>query len=204
MRYALDLNSSQLFEAFLENSVCGQFFSDKYSYELLPVFERSVNDLVSSGQVRFDKLKEDLLNLKDNKWYKDKGELVQSIMNFIDLFIKQFGKSENIFILEMISKLEQKFVDGINQILQSIEEGFQEKINKQLKIYDIKLAEDEELKNRLMADLEKSKQRLDQKREATVKNFNITMDEKVKMPKSDSKVLNIPMSLIRQIHSRIL
>ncbi len=195
MRFGLDVNSTQLFEVFLENSVCSYFFSDKYSYELLPVFERSVNDLVSSGQVRFDKLKEDLQAFRENKWYRDKGELVESNVNFIDLFIKQFGKSENIFVLEMISKLEQKFVDSINRILQSIEEGFQEKINKQLKIYDVKLVEDEELKKRLTADLEKSKQRLEDKREATVKNFNITMDEKVKIAEDRLKQLEHSMEL---------
>lgn len=195
MTYAIRCNSLPLFELFLENSACSHFFRDKSTHSLLPVFEQNIHDLVSSGQVRFDKLKEDILLLKENKWYKEKGELIDESIKFIDSFIKQFGKSENIFILEAISKLEAKFIESINLVLKAIDDGFQEKINKQLRVYDVKLIEDEDIKKRLLIDLEKTKIKLEQKRELTVQNFNYTMDEKLRLAEERMKNMELSSEL---------
>jgi tetratricopeptide (TPR) repeat protein len=188
----LQINSTALLEYYLENSICGSFFGDSIAYELLPIFESRINDLISSGQIRFDKLKEDVLTLKDIKWYKENGELVSNNINFIETYIKKFQKAENIFVLESISSIEQKFVDSIKAIQSKIENDFQEKIDAQLNIYDIKIKEDIELQKRIEKDLEVSKKRLVEKRDAAIKNFEFTMEDRIES--ADNRVKNLDFS----------
>ena len=185
-------NLSTYLGYYLEKSLCSYFFYETIAYELLPIFESRINDLISSGQVRFDKLKEDIIALKDTKWFKENGELVSKEVDFIEAHIKKFHKAENIYILESISTVENKFINAIKMILSKIEGDFQETINAQLDIYDIKINEDIELQKRLKKDLESSKQRLGEKRDAAIKNFEFTMEDKIEI--ADNRVKNLEFS----------
>ncbi len=185
-------NLNVLLEYYLEDSICSYFFNDSVSYELLPIFETRINDLISAGQVRFDKIKENVITLKDIKWYKENGKLVKSNIDFTESYIKKFQNTDNIFILESISAIEQKFVSSVRTILQKIENDFKENISKQLDIYNVKIQEDKELQNRIKKDLEISKKRLDEKRDAALKNFEYTMDDKIEV--ADNRVKNLEFS----------
>ncbi|MBN1299827.1 MAG: hypothetical protein JW995_01325 [Melioribacteraceae bacterium] len=193
--WAISTNSRQLFEYFLEEAVCRYFFLEEVGYEILPIFERSINDLIGSGQVRCDKLREDIIMLKDMKWYKEKGEMIGSSIVYIENFLKYYSKSENIFILESIKMFEEKFVGSIRIILDTIENEYNEKLNYQLRIYDLKIQEDKELKNRLTMDLENSKARLEEKKEMTIKNFEYSMDEKIKIAEERIKHIDLKNDL---------
>lgn len=190
--YALKNNMIHLYDFYIECSVTGYFFREEVAFDLLPIYESCINESISSAQIRIDKLKEDILSLKDMKWYKENGALIRTNLNFVELFIKQHNKSENIFILESLDGIEKKFVQSLEFAQQTIEKSFLDKIYSQLKIYEIKINEDEDLKKRLISDLEKTKVRLELKKSSTLRNFESSMDEKIRI--ATERVKNVEIS----------
>jgi len=177
---SIEANKTNDFNYFVRNFISSNYFNDSVCYSLLEVFENRINDLTSSAQVRFLCLKEDIISLKEIKFGEMDEEEIYKSLDFIEEFVKNYQNSENLLVLENISKIEQKLVDTLKSILSNIEESYKREIQESLKIYDLKIGENVQLKARHQSEYELQKKRIEDKLKTTLTDYQLMMDEKIK------------------------
>lgn len=192
LQFCIDKNNFNNFDFVAHNIISSNFFKDSIAFSLLEIFEDKVNELSGSAQVRFLSLKEDLLALKDIKFGEMHQANIYASIEFIQEFVKTFQNSENIVVLENLSKIEAKLVNTLNNILENIENSYKLEIQESLKIYDLKIAESEQIKARQQSEFELQKKRLEERMKANMNEYQQMMDEKIKAQenKADNLELN--------------
>lgn len=176
----IEANKINDFNYFIRNFASRNYFNDSACYSFLDVFESRINDLLGSAQVRFMSLKEDLLTLKDIKFGEMHEDEIYRSIDFIEEFIKTYQNSENLLILENISKIEQKLVSTLTNILNNIEESYRKEIEESLKIYDLKIGENSQIKARMQSEFELQKKRIEDRLKTTINDYQTMMDQKIK------------------------
>jgi hypothetical protein len=188
---SIDANSFNDFNYFVRNFISSNYFDDPICYSLLEVFENRVNDLSSSAQVRFLSLKEDILSIKEIKFGEMHEEAIYKSLDFIEEFVKNYQNSENILVLENISKVEEKLVSTLTNILNNIEQSYKLEIEESLKIYDLKIGENAQLKARHQSEYELQKKRIEDRLKTTINDYQLMMDEKIKAIEFKSENLEL-------------
>lgn len=178
--FCIDNNNFENFNFIIHNTISANFFNDPIAYSLLDVFEARVNELTSSAQVRFMSLKEDLLTLKEIKIGEMHGVNIYSSIDFVQEFAKTYQNTENMIVLENLSKIESKFVNTLTDILTNIENSYKLEIEESLKIYDLKIGENAQIKARQQTEFELQKKRLEERMKTSMNDYQQLMDEKIK------------------------